>query len=46
MLKRKEKMEWIFILGLLLFIDVIPLKNYLFGFNRRRWELCQAYLGE
>jgi len=37
-------MEWLFILGLLLFLAAIPLKNYLFGFNRRRRDLYHSYL--
>ncbi len=36
-------MEWLFILGLLLFIAFIPLRKYLFGYKRKKSELHKIY---
>jgi hypothetical protein len=39
-------MEWLFVLGLLLFIAFIPLRNYLFGYKRKQRELRKIYKDE
>ena len=39
-------MEWLFVLGLLLFIAFIPLRNYLFGYKRKQREPRKIYKDE
>jgi len=36
-------MEWLIILGLLLIIGIIPLRNYLFGYKRKTREMRKIY---
>lgn len=39
-------MEWLFILGLLLFMAFIPLRNYLFGYKHKKRALRKIYKAE
>jgi len=41
--ERRIKMEWLIILGLLLSIALIPLRNYLFGYKRKTREMRRIY---
>ena len=39
-------MEWLFVVGLLLFIAFIPLRNYLSGYKRKQGQLRKIYKNE
>jgi hypothetical protein len=41
--ERRIKMEWLIILGLLLLLSLIPLRNYLFGSKRKTREMRKIY---
>jgi len=41
--ERRIKMEWLIILGLLLLIALIPLRNYLFSNKRKTREMRRIY---